>query len=177
MENVNVDMETSVIKYICHGHLVSCAKHTHLVQPCYIMWAITLVPPYILFAWTMDDILGLPFLHLTIIYLILVFWMPICLKTQLIRHTTIYLFTFCENLYLAMKQLVTKFLLDLKCLYFVKKLIFFTKMFTWILSIKISNLHWCMIVSINNKPNTNARTTPMIAKNWPYMPLYAPQWL
>jgi hypothetical protein len=34
-----------------------------------------------------------------------------------------------------------------------------------------------MIVSINNKPNIDARTTPMIAKKWPYMPLYAPQWL
>jgi hypothetical protein len=44
MENVNVDMETSVIKYICHSHLVSCAKDAHLVQPCYIKWAIALFP-------------------------------------------------------------------------------------------------------------------------------------
>jgi hypothetical protein len=34
-----------------------------------------------------------------------------------------------------------------------------------------------MIVSINNKPDIDTRTTSMVAKKWLYMPLYAPQWL
>ncbi len=38
-------------------------------------------------------------------------------------------------------------------------------------------LDWCMIVSINNKPDIDTRTTSMVAKKWLYMPLYAPQWL
>lgn len=89
MENFNVDMETSVIKiYLPLPLGIMCKRCLPCTTLLHYMGN-SLVPPYILFAWTMDDIPSLPFLHLTRNYIILVFWMLICLKTELIRHATI----------------------------------------------------------------------------------------